>query len=643
MDTKRITRETILMAIREIDRDGVPNARRGRRFELVFDGKRYPPKYVVSIAHRFATGRELGPDEHSGGSQTNELLRAFGFEVVARSRDLSPLTGEFGVREVRPPWPQLSTTAGIGSVPSHRGKPTVGHSESCSECKHRIQQMLMAIYGDAKREHSVGISTSLESYRGQSFFADLQRIWRVLTEYRGSVGFARNRSLQTCDIFVPAASFVLETDESQHFTRARLLALSAYPPTLPVGFDIAQWKAFCEQLNRHDPSPRDRDESRAWADTLRDFLPFIQPGMAPTVRVRMGPFAWCQLDAASESDVRHFRSLITRELPAPPRKVRLAESGYDSASAPASTPEGAHSNDGYSDAGASLDRERIRVEVFDCANAKIGRVILAGSLAESWNSIGSTENARVILRRIADFWPEDHRVDFLITFGGFLRFAWPFPTSSSLHAGTSIWATLVEHASHKAKECLDGVSTTLSAYTRYVTIGLDSRSVEKDLSMPHAELVGVFSVISNEEHWTGKTKPVPSQKVGLVRAPIASHFMTVGDQHVLVLGCHDLNLFSARAYANSSEERRTYLNSIRSMLAEWKPSAVLQHPHSTDSNRTWLGGWSGLKSLGAETLINAAGGVCYKGMHERPVRSDLASVLHATRIGPTLDFVVHLA
>jgi hypothetical protein len=56
-------------------------------YELVHDGKRYPPKAVVGTACRYSIGRLLRPDEFSGGEapgQANFVLRKLGFTVVKK-------------------------------------------------------------------------------------------------------------------------------------------------------------------------------------------------------------------------------------------------------------------------------------------------------------------------------------------------------------------------------------------------------------------------------------------------------------------------------------------------------------------------------------------------------------------------------
>lgn len=77
-----ITKEHILTAIEEIDENGVVKGRESRKYHLVFNGKHYPPKYVVSLANMSANGKMFPPDEFGGGKETNDYLRKLGFEIT---------------------------------------------------------------------------------------------------------------------------------------------------------------------------------------------------------------------------------------------------------------------------------------------------------------------------------------------------------------------------------------------------------------------------------------------------------------------------------------------------------------------------------------------------------------------------------
>lgn len=89
-----ITRQHILEAIKRIDVEGIPNAHQSIKFDLLYEGKRYPPKYVLSLAHVFLTGEMLSHKDFSGGGETNKFLRVRGFTVVDKGDNRSELVAK---------------------------------------------------------------------------------------------------------------------------------------------------------------------------------------------------------------------------------------------------------------------------------------------------------------------------------------------------------------------------------------------------------------------------------------------------------------------------------------------------------------------------------------------------------------------
>jgi len=68
-------------------------------YELVRDGKRYPPKAVVGLAFKHLTGSILGLEEFSGGEgpgQANYVLRQLGFEVTEKDSTIGPQPAHAG-------------------------------------------------------------------------------------------------------------------------------------------------------------------------------------------------------------------------------------------------------------------------------------------------------------------------------------------------------------------------------------------------------------------------------------------------------------------------------------------------------------------------------------------------------------------
>jgi HNH endonuclease len=75
--------ENINAAIARIEKDGVPSRHRARLYELITDsGRRYPAKYLLSLAIDIVTGEPDSFRTFSGGeSYANRLLRRLGFRI----------------------------------------------------------------------------------------------------------------------------------------------------------------------------------------------------------------------------------------------------------------------------------------------------------------------------------------------------------------------------------------------------------------------------------------------------------------------------------------------------------------------------------------------------------------------------------
>ena len=80
--------EDVVRALTEYDRlgpDGFFSAHGfgpTTTYDLVWDGRRYPPKAILGTAYELATGQRLAPDDFEGGrSGAVKVLGALGFTV----------------------------------------------------------------------------------------------------------------------------------------------------------------------------------------------------------------------------------------------------------------------------------------------------------------------------------------------------------------------------------------------------------------------------------------------------------------------------------------------------------------------------------------------------------------------------------
>lgn len=293
-----ITKKNIDTALSYILREGVPSRRRGRDYCLVADGKHFPPKYTIALAHRVATGEFLSSDRFSGGKESNKFLERRDFDVVKCNCG--------GARHDHRP-----THANAPSERKRRASPSGRHSERCQACKTRVRELLERLYGTCSVSQKFRWQTGLAAYRGTEIEPTLRNVAAALKAYRefGVDDFVKADFLAPCDFWVSDPGFIVEFDESQHFTGPRKLALSAYPAEQPLGFSAERWIALCEDHDAKDNDPEYRDEQRAWYDTLRDLVPSIE-GLQPTVRLYARDWAWCSMDPDNSDHLEMFSELI---------------------------------------------------------------------------------------------------------------------------------------------------------------------------------------------------------------------------------------------------------------------------------------------------------------------------------------------
>ena len=219
---------------------------------------------------------------------------------------------------------------------------------------------------------------------------------------------------------------------------------------------------------------------------------------------------------------------------------------------------------------------------------------------------------------------------FTVTPGGFVKA--PFPNGWN---GARGWASrpedfraLVPHAQKAVDEVLTPrVLNAARGRTGFLTLGVDlndgssKQKMDKKARGTHAELVAIVNVEQGKPvRWTGKSYPVASQERTLVQeADLSSHLFRCGAERALVLGCHDLNMFSERAKSNMTPGSRRHRRSeeMKELAREFGPTVILHHPHSTDSWRVWSTAWHGAREFlpknDGEEHVWASGIAYYRG------------------------------
>ncbi len=496
MIPKNITRNHILGAIQNVDKYGIPKGRDSKKFKLVFEGNFYPPKYVISLANQLANGEELDSSGFNGGHETNDYLERLDFEITSK----------------------LPSKKQIFKSPEStksRSQSKKSHNERCPDCKQTIEKMLRKIYGEVIPNYKFESGVLPEDFIKSKYYQTLKDIFTSLQEYRGHDSFIRTHQLPRVDFYVPNPGLIVEFDESQHFTSCRKETLLRYPETLLTDFDLKKWIDRCNEINAKDNDPPFRDEQRAWYDTLRDILPSVKQ-LKPTIRLYSKDFHWCSLNPEVQSDVHKFRMLMDEKKP-------LSE-----------------------------------IEIIEDINPSLARIVIAGD----WG--GELDTSKNILHKICDKWPQNKKVDCLITCGAFLTFDW-------LHSVTDVGNNknpskevldLLTALAIKHCELLldDDLRKRLNNYTDYLTIGIDSYKDKISLSKVsirqlHIEIVTLLDLKTNRYFLTGKSYPTAGQENGLVRfQDLETHFVDLPIGKVLILGCHDLNVFSPRGKVTTKKE-----------------------------------------------------------------------------------------
>ena len=196
----------------------------------------------------------------------------------------------------------------------------------------------------------------------------------------------------------------------------------------------------------------------------------------------------------------------------------------------------------------------------------VARVVVCGRTYRK-SQLDNRDEARAMLLDAfaSNSWPACV-ADFAMTPGGFVRARLP-----RNYAGARGWNStkhdlrkLIPHAKAviKAVACGD-VLALPKERAPFLTFGVDlnieRRKEERihddhrrrptcPLACTHAELVAVLDTTSGQVlHWTGKSYPVDEQQHTLVHATdLRSHLLRIGSERLLVLGCHDLQMFINR-------------------------------------------------------------------------------------------------
>ena len=270
-DWSKITERHVLRAIKEYEQNPESYPQAKSTF-LVHNQTHYPAKAIRGIAYRICFGKPISSEEYTGGQETRRFFERLNIILEHRLSPAPP----------RPvPKPPVTVTVALDK----------------RKQKHALQRLLQRKYGVVIAEMTFDwlrvplLSEMDEHYR---------RVHDALRAYRGHERFASAGLRLPVDFHVEDLDLAIEYDEGQHFSLARKVALEQYPAGLAVGFSVSEWIRACELVKASDPTPPQRDETRAFYDTVRDFeIP--RHGLA-LIRIRHGEVDWEAPEAEGKLD-----------------------------------------------------------------------------------------------------------------------------------------------------------------------------------------------------------------------------------------------------------------------------------------------------------------------------------------------------
>jgi len=276
-------------------------------------------------------------------------------------------------------------------------------------------------------------------------------------------------------------------------------------------------------------------------------------------------------------------------------------------------------------------------------NHKIARLVLTSRLFDKKGNFRQS----AIDKGMNAFLSQTHKkkhFEFLVMAGGALFGIWPDNLVNGysienlegkhfkrfLDAGTDVLSYFLEEA---FKNSFNKLKDTVD----YLTIGVDIHNPE---NYQHVELVGLADLKEDDIFWTGKFYPTESQKKDLVKIKeLKSHFFTINNQNVVILGCHDLNVYNPRGQANANPDswKRKVADDFKKQCAKFKPDIILHHPHSTDTPNIWNLAWKTIEKE-LPSVKHYASGIFYP--KEFDPRGSLDKVLEKTKKGDVEDFIL---
>lgn len=263
-----ITREDVIKAI-QIFLNENPEYPSPKCTFLVYNDKKLPAKHIRGMAYKVAYGEKISKSDFGGGMETVRFFERLGFEMfysgLSEYKDTkSVINKKQSVHKTENKSNKVKMKLNNCENQISTNKIKISSKDVINQ-KNALQLLLNRMFnGDIVCEKTFSWLKTPNVIEGE-----YKNIYKSLSEYRGDKSFAKKNVKLRCDFVCESKKLIIEYDERQHFSEARKVALESYKNT-EVYFDRELWIRACDDIRAKDGHPVNRDEVRAYYDSVRD-------------------------------------------------------------------------------------------------------------------------------------------------------------------------------------------------------------------------------------------------------------------------------------------------------------------------------------------------------------------------------------
>ena len=216
-----VTAEDVVTAI-SIFESEKPEYTKARSAFLLYNGKKYPAKYIRGMAYKVHFGQEISKTDYAGGIETVRFFSRLGFETQyvrqnvrprsVRKYDLATVTRE--LMESEEFW-RIQDLVFMSMMGEKITVPASGAVEQ----KKALQLLLNRIF-----DGDLVCGKTFPWMKTPSKITDeYESVIRALVAYRGDIHFVKKDVALPCDFVCESRKLIIEYDDRPHFTEARRL------------------------------------------------------------------------------------------------------------------------------------------------------------------------------------------------------------------------------------------------------------------------------------------------------------------------------------------------------------------------------------------------------------------------------------